>query len=124
MEDIDASPGGKLISSTAFGPRPTSPTTSSVPGFPADHKLTSSSDPLFYIHHAFVDRSWWKWQSAKPCERLYQLGGPSKQQSFQGEEIPETTLDHVLTLYGIRPNATVRDVMDIKGGFLCYEYDY
>lgn len=83
-----------------------------------DQELTTL-DPLFYIHHAFVDRLWWKWQSEDPANRLYQLGGPVKQ---GGSE--ETTLDHVMTTYGIRPNVTVRDVMDIQGGFLCYEYDY
>jgi tyrosinase len=83
-----------------------------------DQELTTQ-DPLFYIHHAFVDRLWWKWQSEDPTNRLYQLGGPVKQ---GGSE--ETTLDHVMTTYGIRPNVTVRDVMDIQGGFLCYDYDY
>ncbi|KAJ4129033.1 hypothetical protein NW768_007562 [Fusarium equiseti] len=79
----------------------------------------SPGDPLFYIHHAFVDRLWWKWQSEDPATRLYQLGGPVKQ---GGSE--ETTLDYIMTTYGIRPNVTVRNVMDIQGGFLCYDYDY
>lgn len=29
-----------------------------------------------------------------------------------------------MTTYEIRPNVTVRDVMDIQGGLLCYKYDY
>jgi tyrosinase len=33
-----------------------------------------------------------------------------------------TTLNHVLSSVGIIPDATIRDVMDIKGGYLCYEY--
>lgn len=32
------------------------------------------------------------------------------------------TLGHVMSSLGIIPNATVQDVMDIKGGSLCYEY--
>ncbi|KAL6922686.1 hypothetical protein FSST1_006712 [Fusarium sambucinum] len=79
----------------------------------------SPGDPLFYMHHGFVDHFWWKWQSEDPDTRLYQLGGPSKQ---GGDE--ETTLDYVMTTYGIRSNVTVRDVMDIQGGHLCYKYDY
>ncbi|KAJ9416735.1 hypothetical protein QL093DRAFT_2020223, partial [Fusarium oxysporum] len=51
--------------------------------------------------------------------RLYQLGGPSTQGGYE-----ELTLDYVMTTYGIRPNVTVRNVMDIQGGYLCYRYDY
>ncbi|KAF5643351.1 monophenol monooxygenase [Fusarium tjaetaba] len=79
----------------------------------------SPGDPLFYIHHGFIDRLWWKWQSEDPASRLYQLGGPSIQGGTE-----ETTLDYVMTTYGIRPNVTVKEVMDIQGGFLCYKYDY
>ncbi|KAG5818319.1 hypothetical protein H9Q74_003020 [Fusarium xylarioides] len=39
----------------------------------------SPGDPLFYIHHGFIDRLWWKWQSENLDGRLYQLGGPSAQ---------------------------------------------
>ncbi|KAK4159275.1 hypothetical protein QBC43DRAFT_272821 [Cladorrhinum sp. PSN259] len=34
----------------------------------------------------------------------------------------ETTLNHVMSSLGIIPDATVRDVMDIQGGYLCYQY--
>jgi tyrosinase len=35
-----------------------------------------------------------------------------------------TTLNHTLSVLGLVPNATVADVMDIRGGngLLCYEY--
>jgi len=32
------------------------------------------------------------------------------------------TLNHVLGSLGIIPDVTVRDIMNIKGGYLCYEY--
>lgn len=32
------------------------------------------------------------------------------------------TLNHVMSSLGIIPDATVADVMDIQGGYLCYEY--
>ncbi len=32
------------------------------------------------------------------------------------------TLGHVMSSLGIIPNATVADVMDARGGYLCYEY--
>ncbi|CZR44972.1 uncharacterized protein FPRO_14724 [Fusarium proliferatum ET1] len=79
----------------------------------------SPGDPLFYIYHAFIDRLWWKWQSEDPDSRLYQLGGPSTQGGTE-----ELTLGYVMTTYEIRPNVTVKEAMDIQGGYLCYKYDY
>jgi tyrosinase len=35
-----------------------------------------------------------------------------------------TTLDYVLSSVGFYPSVIVRQVMDTKGGFLCYRYDY
>jgi len=32
------------------------------------------------------------------------------------------TLGHVLSSLPLIPDATVRDVMDIQGGYLCYDY--
>jgi tyrosinase len=39
-----------------------------------------------------------------------------------GDGGPTLTLGHIMSSLGIIPNATVADVMDIKGGYLCYEY--
>jgi len=33
-----------------------------------------------------------------------------------------TTLNHVLNMMGVIPNATIADVMDIGGPLLCFEY--
>lgn len=39
-----------------------------------------------------------------------------------GDDGDTLTLEHVMSSLGIIPNATVADVMDIQGGYLCYEY--
>lgn len=39
-----------------------------------------------------------------------------------GDPGTTTTLTHVLNMYGNSPNRTIADVLDIQGGFLCYEY--
>lgn len=44
---------------------------------------------------------------------------PDPQAGDGGKNI---TLNHVLSSLGIIPDATVQDVMDIQGGYLCYEY--
>jgi tyrosinase len=80
---------------------------------------SSPGDPIFFMHHGFVDHSWRIWQNADPAKRLYQVGGVTT----EGGNTP-LTLDHVLSSQGLRPEVTVNDVMDTEGGYLCYRYDY
>lgn len=116
--------------------------------------ITSSGDPLFMLHHAFIDKLWWDWQSKDIANRLTDMGGPNaqdpavgfiefgggteEQSKMWGKPTAEmlaitpdpaagdngniTTLNHVLSSLGIIPDAKIADVMDIKGGYLCYEY--
>lgn len=39
-----------------------------------------------------------------------------------GDPGTETTLTHVLNMYGNGPNRTIAEVMDIGNAILCYEY--
>jgi len=39
-----------------------------------------------------------------------------------GDNGTVTTLNHVLTSLGIIPDTTIKEIMDIRGGYLCYEY--
>ena len=117
--------------------------------------LTSPADPIFYVHHSWVDKLWCDWQKSDPETRLYAISGPNYQSpevgfpeypgvmdeedatifGSPGEEIRrlqqlgkngdpgnETTLEHILTTLGVIPDATINDVMDTRGGYLCYEY--
>ncbi|KAL5343831.1 hypothetical protein BJX70DRAFT_393253 [Aspergillus crustosus] len=84
--------------------------------------LTAPNDPVFYLHHAQVDRLWWSWQRVSP-ERSEQYNGPAR-----NVEVVEARLDDVLDLGGLGLDlrfgkVTVRDVMNIEGGLLCYRYD-
>lgn len=69
----------------------------------------SPGDPLFFLHHAFIDRNWRAWQVADPAARMREAGG-----------LP---LEQVLSIMNIRPDTTVSDVMDTTAGYLCYTYD-
>ncbi|KAK3322763.1 hypothetical protein B0H66DRAFT_602193 [Apodospora peruviana] len=134
--------------------------------------LLSPGDPLFYLHHVWLDKIWWEWQSRNLSVRLTEMSGPNipipppptnsstggggpppGKATFkfgnetcspagggpgQGHGIGEplnraltdffgdggnvTTLDHTLWSAGILPNATIRDVMDLEGPFVCAEY--
>lgn len=115
--------------------------------------ITSAGDPLFMLHHGWVDKLWANWQAASPS-RLQLVDGPNDQDpaigfsEFPGsmedeakgwgkptEEMkkwipdpqhgdggPTTTLDHIMTSFGMIPDATIREIMDTKGDFLCYKY--
>jgi tyrosinase len=100
---------------------------------------TSPGDPLFYLHHAYLDKVWWNWQSANLSSRLYDISGTNVGTGFpsfgsgpsttsstpthvDGDPGNVTTLGHVLHVFGIIPNATINDVMDIRAGYMCYNY--
>lgn len=41
--------------------------------------LGSPGEPLFYLHHAWVDKLWWDWQEADPESRTHDIAGPNTQ---------------------------------------------
>jgi len=104
---------------------------------------SSPSDPLFYLHHANLDRVWARWQAADPRGRQFQVAGPIAPRTPVLGPWPyppppgNVTLDQVLDLssLGAGDAARVRiaRVMDIAGtmprgdkekaGVLCYRYD-
>ena len=130
--------------------------------------IASPGDPIFYLHHTWLDKVFWGWQALDLPARLTDMGGGTVQASFgfpggfpggdggggggggfpggvfpgtgfppveamtppanwpeqipEGDDGDETTLAHVLNMYGVIPDATIADVMDIGGDLLCYEY--
>ncbi|KAJ2915005.1 hypothetical protein MD484_g5409, partial [Candolleomyces efflorescens] len=79
---------------------------------------SAGADPLFYLHHANLDRVWWHWQQADPANRLYDLSGPTT----KGGNIP-ITLDFELDFPALGPNITVRDTMDSSLEPNCFTYE-
>ncbi|RYP81275.1 hypothetical protein DL770_005941 [Monosporascus sp. CRB-9-2] len=37
--------------------------------------LLSPGDPIFYLHHTYMDKLWWEWQSKELPKRLTEIGG-------------------------------------------------
>jgi len=81
------------------------------------NSLSSPGDPLFYLHHAQLDRVWWMWQLLNPWKRLTEMGGTTE----IGGTTP-TTLDYVLTFPGLGPDRTVRELMDASKEPNCFFY--
>lgn len=80
----------------------------------------SPGDPLFYLHHANVDRVLWLWQQRDLETRLAQVGGPATPFDYGGVNV---TLDFEVDLGTIADAITLGDLLDSEGGVLCYTYE-
>lgn len=60
---------------------------------------------------------WWEWQKRGLPGRLEEIAAAT----VFGGGVP-VTLDMGMSMFEIVPNVTVRDVMDIGGGTLCFDY--
>ncbi|KAH8178615.1 common central domain of tyrosinase domain-containing protein [Sarocladium implicatum] len=79
--------------------------------------FTAPNDPIFYLHHAQLDRVWWLWQMRDRQRRTQEYGGV-------GDRSMNVTLTDVLPLAGLDADLTVADIMDTEAGGLCYRYSY
>lgn len=76
----------------------------------------SPSDPVFWLHHAFIDRNFRIWQN-KDSARTGYVDGTDR----VGNRL---TLDTSVSVNGFQPNTVIRDILDTMGTKLCYKYDY
>jgi len=88
----------------------------------------SPADPLFWLHHANLDRLWWSWQKLNLGARLTDISGPIFIMDYDNAVMGNVTLEFPLSVGVSATDVTVADVMDIKGcggagGVLCYDYD-
>ncbi|CAM1502368.1 Fc.00g043520.m01.CDS01 [Cosmosporella sp. VM-42] len=105
--------------------------------------ISSPGDPLFYLHHTWLDKIWWDWQRQDLSVRLTEIGGQNRikrnpdgslpirfserpsdvpEPRVEGDPGDETTLNHIINMCGVVENMKIADVMDIRGEALCYEY--
>jgi len=86
------------------------------------------NDPLFFMHHAMVDKIWSDWQNKHP-DNFYSYGGGSifpatsfaTYLQFPTGLPPFTNFDTLIPGDGLWNNVTVWDVIDTKES-LCYVY--
>ncbi|CCO36484.1 hypothetical protein BN14_10620 [Rhizoctonia solani AG-1 IB] len=89
----------------------------------------SPNDPLFFLHHANLDRIWDKWQRTSPANAVA-YGGGSVQNLTGYDDYPVGAPPNVNTAWdlptcGLDTALTVSDVMSTTGGRLCFLYtDY
>ena len=94
---------------------------------------SSPGDPLFYLHHANLDRLWNQWQRVDFTNRVADMTGPDTMFAYPWDffgPVPYTniTLNTLLDFKGLLgPKPTdryveIKDVMDIAGPRLCVSY--
>ncbi|KAF8257842.1 hypothetical protein EI94DRAFT_1756667 [Lactarius quietus] len=90
----------------------------------------SPIEPLFWMHHAMVDKVWYDWQGLNPENAKSFFGGSV--QALQSVELyeqypngapPFLNLSSTMTADGMFPEVTIDDVMDTTSGILCYVYE-
>lgn len=99
-------------------------------------RADTCADPLFYLHHTYLDKLFWDWQQGS-AERQKAVGGPNARPGFnESHPLPDsaftthngddngtsTTAGHVLWMAGIMRNVTIEEVMDLSGDVTCATY--
>ncbi|PVH82456.1 hypothetical protein DL98DRAFT_547905 [Cadophora sp. DSE1049] len=69
---------------------------------------SSPGDPVFYLHHNYVDRLYWQWQQINATDRMYAISGNTTvTEPATGWET--LTLDYELNMFGAAENARMQD---------------
>ena len=84
--------------------------------------FASPGDPIFFLHHAQIDRIWALWQKKEPATRQYAITGTGT--FFNYPPSPDVKLSDKIDLGKLSPEGPrpIKDFMDTKGGPFCYEY--
>jgi tyrosinase len=89
-------------------------------GDPGTDFFTSPGEPVFWIHHAQVDRIWWIWQNQDLANRQYAFEG-----TITLDNDPPSrngTLDDWLDIGVSGAPLKTRDIMNTVSNGLCYIY--
>jgi tyrosinase len=88
------------------------------------------NDPLFFMHHAMVDKIWYDWQHKSPKNKDVFAGGSvaaldsfANFVRFPNGLPPALGFDSELPGDGLWKDVKVSDVMDTVAGKLCYVYE-
>lgn len=93
-----------------------------IGGDPGGDLFASPGDPMFFLHHAMIDRTWWTWQNMDLQQRLYAIGATITLNNSPPSR--NATLDDTIDLgfVGV-PNLTIREASNTLGGPFCYVYE-
>ncbi|KAH8592146.1 hypothetical protein B0O99DRAFT_654051 [Bisporella sp. PMI_857] len=93
-------------------------------GNPGGDIYTSPNDPLFWLHHSMIDRTWWIWQNLRPLERLFVIGGTRTMRNVPPSA--NATLEDIIDLQYITPSggptSAIKNHISTVAGPYCYVY--
>lgn len=89
-------------------------------GDPSTDIFVSPGEPMFFLHHAMVDKVWWIWQNLNPNQRTNLVAGTRTM--FNNPPSPDGTLDDLVDLGFNAPPVRLRDLMSTVQGPLNYIY--
>lgn len=85
-------------------------------GDPGGDPMVSPGDPIFYFHHAMLDRLWWIWQMQDPDTRV------TAQVSLGGGGGANRKLDLKWLIPDVIPVLEAHDGLGGHGGAFCHVY--
>lgn len=80
---------------------------------------TAPNDPMFFVHHAYVDAVFWKWQQQSGKQWLY--GGST---NISDPTQNDAKLTDTLPFSGFGPDVPVALAMKTENFPLCYTYNF
>jgi tyrosinase len=95
-----------------------------IGGDPGDDVFVSPGDPIFYLHHGMIDRTWWIWQMLDPKQRVYSKNAVSGTNTFlnQPPSANTTLQDYVDYGFAAGPPRQLSELMSTVDGPFCYLY--
>jgi tyrosinase len=87
------------------------------------------NDPMFFLHHAMIDKVWYDWQNRDPSNKNAFAGGSvswplgSSYTQYPTGGPPFLNTSSPIPGDGLWEKTTVGDVLDTVGGKLCYVYE-
>ncbi|KNG49834.1 Di-copper centre-containing protein [Stemphylium lycopersici] len=95
----------------------------SMGGDPGRDFFVSPGEPLFYLHHAQIDRTWWIWQQLDRKTRMSGDGISGTGTFLNNPPSANTTLETMVDLgYAAGPPVPMADLMSTTEGPMCYIY--
>ncbi|CBQ72274.1 conserved hypothetical protein [Sporisorium reilianum SRZ2] len=84
--------------------------------------VSSPNEPLFFLHHAAIDRLWALWQDMDPSKRLTDYAGNLPGADDKDGPFDAAIEDILPSFGGLIDQVPVSAVMNTRAGDLCYEY--
>ncbi|TGO31410.1 hypothetical protein BHYA_0923g00010 [Botrytis hyacinthi] len=84
----------------------------------------SPSDPVFWLHHGFVDKIYTAWQDGHYATRVTgETAVAGTDALFDDPSGKNVTLDYFMDMGFLAAAKPIREILDVSGGDYCYGYE-